>query len=463
MLKKALLVLAILVLTLPFVGVSAQDATIVEIAAGNPDFSTLVAAVQAAGLAETLSGEGPFTVFAPTNAAFEALPAGVVDYLLSNTDMLTAVLTYHVVPGAVLAADVMGLTEATTVQGSNIAIDASDMGVMVDGVNVVQTDIVASNGVIHVIDGVILPPVELPEVDPLSVTGDVTIAGSSTVGPLTQVAISNFLDAGSTAAITNDQIGTGAGFERFCEQGVTDISNASRPIRSSEVEACAALNPPRTPIGFLVGIDGLSVVVSANNDFVEGLSIAQLSAIYSGAVTTWDQVDPSFPAEQIQVFSPGSDSGTYDYFLEETLEASVERGGLDLEAEAAEAAIASVPGIQFSEDDNVLVQGVEGSPYAIGYFGYAYYIPNQERLRALAINDVVPTAATVEAQEYPLARPLFIYSDAAIIQSKPQVAAFINYYLVNDDEFVDEVGYFRVSERTNRLAKLLLVIAMGSM
>jgi phosphate binding protein len=462
MLKNRLVILfaVLLLAVVPFMNVGAQDQTIVEIAAGNPDFSTLVELVTAAGLAETLSGEGPFTVFAPTNDAFAALPGSAVAYLAANPDQLTRVLTYHVLPASVMAADAMALTEATevaTVEGSPITVLASDMGVTVDGVNVTATDIAGSNGVIHVIDGVLLPPIELPTVDPLTVTGDIIAAGSSTVSPLTQAAIDSFVAAGYGGSPTNDSIGTGAGFERFCEAGETDISNASRPIRDSEIEACAALATPRTPIEFRVGTDALTVAVSAENDFVTELSIAQLTQIYSGAITTWDQVDPSFPAEAIQVFSPGSDSGTFDYFLEETLEADAEDGGLGLESEAAEAAIQAVSGIQFSEDDNVLVQGVEGSPFAIAYFGYAFYVENLEGLRAVAVNGVLPTLAAVEAAEYPLARPLFIYSDAAILAAKPQVAAFINFYLANDAEFLAQVGYFPASERANRLAKLLLI------
>lgn len=133
--------------------------TIVEIAVGNPDFSTLVAALEAAGLVEALSGRGPFTVFAPTNAAFDALPAGTLDDLLKpeNKETLTAVLTYHVVPGKVMAADVVALTEATSLQGDTITVTASDAGVKVDAANVTATDLEAANGVIHVIDAVILP------------------------------------------------------------------------------------------------------------------------------------------------------------------------------------------------------------------------------------------------------------------------------------------------------------------
>ncbi len=464
--KVVVLVLALLALTVvPMMGVGAQAGTIVEVAAGNPDFSTLVSLVQAAGLVDTLNGEGPFTVFAPTNDAFAALPETVISYLGANPDVLTAVLTYHVLPGQVMAADAIGMMEATgvaTVQGAEVMVKGGD-SVTVDGVNVVAADVAASNGVIHVIDGVLLPPITLPEIDPLAVTGDVIAAGSSTVAPLTQTAIEAFIEAGFAGSITNDSIGTGAGFERFCEAGETDISNASRPIRDSEVESCAALATPRTPIEFFVGIDALSVVVPQSNTFATGLTREQLTKIYTGEFTTWNQVDASYPAEAIQVFSPGSDSGTFDYFLEETLEADVEDGGAGLDVEAAEAAIAAVPGIQFSEDDNVLVQGVAGSEYAIGYFGYAFYVPNVDVLRALPIEGVEPSLAAVEGGTYPLARPLFIYSDAGILAAKPQVGSFINFYISNASEFAAAVSYFPVSERTNRLNAVSLLAGMGGM
>lgn len=305
-------------------------------------------------------------------------------------------------------------------------------------------------------------PIELPAVDVLDIDGDIITAGSSTVFPLTERMAEMFAEEGFSGNITVDSIGSGAGFERFCVAGETDIANASRAIRDSEIESCAALTPARTPIEFRVGTDALAVVVSSANDFLVSLTIEQLSAIYSGAATTWDQVDPSFPAEAIQVFSPGSDSGTYDYFLEATLE--TEAGG-DLEAEAAEAAIQAVPGIQFSEDDNVLVQGIEGSPYAIGYFGFAYYIENQDLLKAVAIDagdgPIVPNEESAEAGTYPLARPLFIYSDATIMQEKPQVAAFINYYLTNVNDMIMEVGYFPASVEALNAAKQAWLDAMG--
>jgi phosphate binding protein len=270
--------------------------------------------------------------------------------------------------------------------------------------------------------------VELPEVDPAAVEGNIITAGSSTVFPLTQRMAERFNDEGFAGEITIDSIGTGGGFERFCVAGETDIANASRPIEQDEIDACAALSPARTPIEFRVGTDALAVVVSAENDFVTELTLEQLGQIFNGDAKAWNEVDPSFPAEAIQLFSPGSDSGTYDYFVEEVL------GEDDTKLQAS--------GAQFSENDNVLVQGVTGSPYAIGYFGYAYYAENTGTLKAISVDGVEPSQENVDNGTYPLARPLFVYSDAAILQEKPQVAAFINFYLsfVNDE--VVDVGYF---------------------
>lgn len=138
----------------------AMEHDIVDTAAANEDFSTLVAAVKAAELVEALKGDGPFTVFAPTNAAFEALPEGTVENLLKpeNKEQLQAVLTYHVVPGKIKAADITeGTTEVETLQGTTLNITKTADGVTVDNANVTSTDIKTSNGVIHVIDAVVLP------------------------------------------------------------------------------------------------------------------------------------------------------------------------------------------------------------------------------------------------------------------------------------------------------------------
>lgn len=273
-------------------------------------------------------------------------------------------------------------------------------------------------------------PGMLPAVDPLALSGEILVMGSSTVFPLTEALASRFEDEGFGGKITIDSIGSGAGFERFCVSGESDISNASRPIRDSEVESCREIG--REPIEFRVGTDALAVVVSAENDFLTNLTMEELALAFSTA-TTWADVNPSYPAEPIQRFSPGTDSGTFDFFVEVVFDED-------------EAPLLSAANLQLSEDDNVLVQGVLGSPYAIGYFGYAYYNENADTLNVLTINDVEPTGENLDNNSYPLGRPLFIYSDAGIMQAKPQVAGFINFYLTFVNEEVLEVGYFPASE-----------------
>ena len=289
-------------------------------------------------------------------------------------------------------------------------------------------------------------PTAAPTEDPMAmyvpdaVTGDIITAGSSTVFPLSERMAELFQQEGYTGNITVDSIGSGAGFERFCVAGESDVANASRAIKDSEVEACAAIG--REPIEFRVGTDALAVVVSAENDFVTALSKEQLGKIYTGEFTTWDQIDPAYPAEAIVVYSPGADSGTFDYFVEAAVAPLTLNADGKADVALGEEALLGLEGAQFSEDDNVLVQGVEGSPYAIGYFGYAYFSENSGALKALAIDDVGPNQANVDNGTYPLARPLFIYSDATIMTEKPQVAAFIYYYLSNVNDNIVDVGYF---------------------
>mgnify|MGYP001827371830 FL=1 len=277
----------------------------------------------------------------------------------------------------------------------------------------------------------------LPEVNPLEVTGDIVTAGSSTVYPLSEAMAERFQDEGYSGNITIDSIGSGAGFERFCVQGETDISNASRPIKDSEVESCQSIG--REPIEFRVGTDALAVVVSQENDFVDNATLSELALIFSTA-DTWADVNPAWPAEPIQRFIPGTDSGTFDYFVEEVFDENEEP-------------ILSAADTQLSEDDNVLVQGVLGSPYAIGFFGYAYYAENADTLKILSIEGVEPTADSVDRGEYPLARPLFIYSSAEIMQAKPQVASFISFYLSYVNEEIVDVGYFPASVEALDAAK----------
>jgi phosphate transport system substrate-binding protein len=288
-------------------------------------------------------------------------------------------------------------------------------------------------------------PQLLPPVDVLSVSGDIVTAGSSTVFPLAERMAERFEQEGYQGKITIDSIGSGAGYERFCVEGESDISNASRAIKDSEVEACNEIG--RNPIELRVGTDALAVVVSAENDFVTDVTMEELAVIFSDAAENWSDVRAEWPDEPIQRFIPGTDSGTFDYFVEEVFDKD-------------ETPHLSAANTQLSEDDNVLVQGVLGSPYAIGYFGYAYYAENEGALNILAINGVEAVRENVDNNTYPLARPLFMYSDASIMQQKPQVAAYLNFVLTYVNEEVVDVGYFPASDDALTNARLGWLEAM---
>ena len=288
------------------------------------------------------------------------------------------------------------------------------------------------------IEGNALPMADpLPMVYPLAISGDITVAGSSTVFPLSERMAERFQDEGFAGNITVDSIGSGAGFERFCVSGESDISNASHPIKDSEVESCQAIG--RDPIELRIGTDALAVTVSKDNDFLTDVTLTQLAAIFSTA-ETWADVDPSYPAESILRYIPGTDSGTFDYFVEEVFDEE-------------EKPILSASNLELSEDDNVLVQGILGSPYAIGFFGFTYYSENADTLNVVAIERVEANQESVDAAAYPLARPLFMYSTASIMQEKPQVAGFLNFVLAYVNEEVVDVGYFPANNDVLSAAK----------
>ena len=265
---------------------------------------------------------------------------------------------------------------------------------------------------------------------PDAVSGDIVLAGSSTVFPLAERMIERFAEEGFGGNATYDSIGSGGGFERFCVNGETDISGASRGIKDSEVESCQSIS--REPIEFRVGTDALSVVVSKENTFVTNATLEELALIFSTA-GNWSDVRPEWPAEPIQRFIPGTDSGTFDYFVEVVFDED-------------DGPILAASNTQLSEDDNVLVQGVLGSQYAIGFFGYAYYAENEDVMNVLSVDGVAPTQETVDNNEYPLSRPLFIYSDATILQEKPQAAAFVYFFLTHVNDEITDVGYFPAND-----------------
>ncbi len=284
----------------------------------------------------------------------------------------------------------------------------------------------------------------LPGVNPLEVKGAITAAGSSTVFPLSERMIERFKNEGYSGNITLDSIGSGAGFERWAVQAESDISNASRPIKEKEIKA--ARGNGREPIEFRLGTDALAVVINPENDFVSSVSLKELALIFSSA-EKWSDVNPSWPDAEIKRFIPGTDSGTFDYFVEEVFDKDKEP-------------ILSASNTQLSEDDNILVRGVEGDKYAIGFFGFAYYAENSDKLNVLSIEGVQPSSATVDNATYPLARPVFMYSSANIMQEKPQVAAFIAFYLTYVNEEIRDVGYFPAAKEDLDTAKRNWVKAM---
>jgi phosphate transport system substrate-binding protein len=281
----------------------------------------------------------------------------------------------------------------------------------------------------------------LPVIDPLEVDPgvDIGIAGSSTVFPLSTELLSQWIDEGGPE-YTIDSIGSGGGLERFCVEGASDIANSSRRINEEEIAACTE-TWGSTPIEVRVGSDALSLVISNGNYFAQELTIEEIATAFSLSNTdaTWTDVNPAFPAHPIQLFSPGADSGTFDYFNEIVFD--------DADPPPILSSIADIVG----EDDNLTVIGVaedgctEGdltSTCAIGYFGYAFFQQNADRLQVVTVDGVEPTAETVDDNSYPIARPLYMYTADAVIEAKPQVAEFMAYYLNNVNALIGNVGYF---------------------
>ena len=286
-----------------------------------------------------------------------------------------------------------------------------------------------------------------PAVDPqgslLGLKGTIIIDGSSTVFPISEAAAEEFgILTGGAVRVAVGLSGTGGGFKKFCA-GEIDITDASRAIKANEVELCA-----QGGVEFIelpVAIDGLTVMVHPTNDFVDCITVEALHTMWSpeaeGRVTRWNQVRPDWPDQRLQLYGPGVDSGTFDYFTETVNgEAQASRG--DFTA---------------SEDDNVLVQGIGGDKNSLGYFGYAYFAENSGRLRALAVDGgqgcVYPTAETINEGTYsPLARPLFVYVSKASMEH-PAVLEFMRFYLSPQGrELVSEVGYIPFKAAVYELA-----------
>ena len=273
--------------------------------------------------------------------------------------------------------------------------------------------------------------------------GKVEIDGSSTVAPISMKVADGFSEVCPSVEVPVGISGTGGGFKRFTKNE-TDISDASRPIKKKEWDQCK-----KNDVSFIevpVAYDGLTIIVSKENDWVDQLTVEQLQQIFKEdlAAKNWSDLDPAWPSEAIEIFAPGTDSGTFDYFKEVVIG---KKGSIR-------------PDMSVSEDDNQIVLGVSQNKMAIGFLGAAYYFENEDSLKALAIVNpstgeaVLPNAETIENGSYaPFSRPLFIYVNKESV-SRPEVKVFVEYYLDNAAELSRAVGYVALPEKIYKAAKM---------
>ncbi|MFH2110597.1 MAG: PstS family phosphate ABC transporter substrate-binding protein [Candidatus Bathyarchaeota archaeon] len=264
-------------------------------------------------------------------------------------------------------------------------------------------------------------------------SGTIEVDGSSTVFPITQAVAEEFQQVYPDIRVNVGVSGTGGGFKRFTV-GETDISDASRPIKDSEKEL--AQQNGVEYVELRIALDGIAVVVNKDNTWVDYLTVEELKMMWEpeSTVDSWDDIRPEWPAQPIRLYGPGTDSGTFDYFTAEIV------GEED----------ASRPDFTASEDDNILVQGIAGDQYSLGYFGYAYYAENRDKLRIIPIDSgngpVTPSDSTINGGQYtPLSRPLFIYVSKSSLE-KPEVKTFVEFYIENALNLVSEVGYTPLPE-----------------
>lgn len=257
-------------------------------------------------------------------------------------------------------------------------------------------------------------------------SGSIAIDGSSTVAPLTDAISEEYAQVAPDVTVNLAVSGTGGGFERFCGTGDIDISNASRPIEDEEAQRCE--DNGISYIEVRVGTDALTMVTNPQTDFLECLTTDEVAAVFGpDAVDTWDQVRPDFPAEAIEVFAPDTDSGTYDFMLEDILGGDESRQDYNASA-----------------DDNIIAQGIQGTPNSWGFFGFAYYTNNADTLKAISYDAgggcVEPSVETAQDDSYQMTRPLFIYVKNAAL-GRPEVADFVTFYLDNVGGIIQSVGY----------------------
>ena len=279
-----------------------------------------------------------------------------------------------------------------------------------------------------------------------ALSGKIVIDGSSTVAPISEAIAEEFRNEQSGVQVTVGTSGTGGGFTKFCN-GETDISDASRAIKDEEKAACTGKNIKYQE--FRIGLDGLAVVTSAQNQFLDTLTFKQLAEIFKeGGAKSWNQVDPKFPNEKIAIFAPDTESGTYDFFNEKVL-GDPDDGGLKPRSDYTA-----------SSDDNTLVQGIEGEANSWGYFGYAYFQNNKEGLKDIKVakegtTGIQPTTETITSGEYPLSRPLYIYVKEDALK-RAEVQQFVKFYLEQTPQLIADVGYVAAPQEdyTQGLSKL---------
>jgi phosphate transport system substrate-binding protein len=275
----------------------------------------------------------------------------------------------------------------------------------------------------------------------------ITIDGSSTVAPLTEAVAEEFQKANAGNRVTVGTSGTGGGFAKFCRDEI-DVADASRPIRANEREACgkASIEYIELPVAY----DGLSVVVNPKNTWVTSMTVAELKKLWEpaaqGKIMRWSQIRPGWPDKEVHLFGAGVDSGTFEYFTEAIAGAAKQSRG----------------DYTSSEDDNVIVQGVSGDENALGYFGFAYYENNKDRLKLVAIDDgddsngkgpIAPSPETVKDGTYrPLSRPIFIYPKVKSLE-RAEVKGFVDFYLNKGTTLIREVGYIPLAEQEYTLVR----------
>ena len=269
----------------------------------------------------------------------------------------------------------------------------------------------------------------------INLKGTVEVDGSSTLAPLSEAVAEEFKKTYSKANILVGISGTGGGFKRFVI-GEIDISDASRAIKDSEISQAKENGIDYAELR--VGMDGLSVMVNPNNNFVNCLTLTELNLVWKpgSAVNNWNQLRSIFPNKKMRLYGPGTDSGTFGFFTEII---NGEEG-------------ASRDDYTASEDDNVLVQGIAGDNYALGYFGYAYYLSNKDKLKVLGIDKedgngcIMPDSSTIDSEVYPITRPLYIYVNKFSYNTKPVVKEFVKFYMEQAAKLITEIGYVPVKD-----------------